>query len=72
MTNYTQDYIKTLNDEQKVELFDELYFKGIKEGDGNVILDWGVSVMNHPTIDEDDEIMEDFKLLYINNLPTIK
>ena len=71
MTNYKEDYINTLNDEQKVELFDELYFKGIKEGDGNVILDWGISVMNHPTINEDDEIMEDFKLLYINNLSII-
>ena len=59
---YTQETINKLNEVQKIELFDELYSLDSK----NEILDWGVSVEDHPTIDEDDEIMDEFKLLYIN------
>ncbi len=62
MINYTQDYINTLNNVEKVELFNQLYSLDSK----NEILGWGCEVEHHPTIDEDDEIMEDFKLLYIN------
>ena len=63
MTNYTQDYINTLNDVEKIELFDKLY----SLDSNNEILTWGVEEEDHPVIDEDDdEILEDFKFLYIN------
>ena len=62
LNNYSQDFINTLDNDEKVELFNQLYSFDSK----NEILDWGVSVEDHPTIDEDDEIMEEFKLLYIN------
>ena len=61
LNNYSQDFINTLDNDRKVELFNELYSFDSKNEIG-----WGCEVEHHPVIDEDDEIMEDFKLLYIN------
>ena len=62
MTTFTQDFINTLNNDQKIGLFNLLYSLDSK----NEILGWGCEVEDHPVVDEDEEIMEDFKLHYIN------